>query len=893
MKSGQPQGADPTSGEGHVPDLRAAAAELDAAGLNVIPIKADGTKMPDLPRWKQYQTERTTPAQHNKWFAPDRYDGAHTGIGYICGAVSGNVGMVEFEGRAIADGLLDEAAELMVAHGLSELWERLTTGYTRTSPSGGVHIDFRIVDGSVPRGTKIAQRAARDDELTADERDRLKKNPKAKVVRCLVETRGEGNLVVVDPSHGAVHRTGRPYQRRTGSPATIAEITADEYEALVAILGLLDQTPRPEYVQPGRKPAPRRDGGKRPGDDFNERADWRDILAGIARPLMTHGHTTYWGWADGVGGVKATTGRDPDVDRVYFFATGSDFDAEKAYTKFGAYTLLQHGGDWKAAAQELRRRGYGDPLPHEKLATVTQLHPRSSTTATDGSSALKDAPAPTVERLEDGRPKLDIGVEADAIDAINALMANGQLADLYTRTEGPVWISEDNDGYPEMHHLGADNFRAYMAEQVLTFTVVKDDETDGTKEVRTLLHPRTCSTILGQKSWPLPKLKGLVTSPVVRPDGSLLLAPGYDTATGLYLHPRVPLRRLSSEIAASSVQAAKDIVVNQMLADFPWVDDSDKAHFLGALLTPILRPYFHGPTPMWIITSTAMASGKSLLKDILDHCYGLSNTPWPENEAELRKSITTQLYTAGQPVIVFDNLPNGYVIKSPTLSNLLTANSWGDRILGAMSRVSMPNDRVWIFTGNGLTTGGDNARRALWTRLDPNCPDPDQRGDFKVGDLRPWLRQNASTVVAALVTMVRSWLAAGGPTRKVRMGDYSEWASMMAGLLDHLEVPGWMSDRSVAAGMDTEMEEWTLLLEAWWAKFGTNTVTVGQALQALADQIPDVKGKPPTAQQFGHWLKARMGRYYGLYKIVQSTDAHLKQKVWRVETYKANSQGVS
>jgi len=46
---------------------------------------------------------------------------------------------------------------------------------------------------------------------------------------------------------------------------------------------------------------------------------------------------------------------------------------------------------------------------------------------------------------------------------------------------------------------------------------------------------------------------------------------------------------------------------------------SDRAHFLGALLTPILRPYFHGPTPLFVLTATAAGSGKSLLKDIFRH----------------------------------------------------------------------------------------------------------------------------------------------------------------------------------------------------------------------------------------------------------------------------------
>lgn len=882
---------DPGEADASQVDLRAAARELDDAGYNVLPAKEDGTKFPDLTGWKRYQEQRSTPTEHDKWFAADRYEGARTGVCAVYGMVAGGLEMLEFEGRAMAEGLFDEATELMEAHGLEDLWTRVTTGYARRSPSDGRHFDFRVDGCPVKKGTKLAQRLARDDELAEAERERLRKNPKARIVRCLIETRGEGNISVLDPSHGAVHGSGRPYERLSGGPASVPVISAYEYQALHDILGVLDVVPRPEVVKPGRKPAPLPNGLLRPGDDFNNRGDWTEILAGIFRPIHNgSGGTTYWGWADGVGGVKATTGRASDKDRLYTFTTSSEFDDQKAYDKFAAYTLLQHGGDFAAAAKDLARQGYGDPRPHQKLATVTKLHPRVAAT-TDGANALQSepdcTPADAHTGAQDGRPEVNIGVEADAIDSVVALMRQRLLPELYTRAEGPVWITKDNQAYPVMHHLGPDNFRAYMAENVLTFTVVKNEETGGTKDVRTLLHPRTCSTILGRKSWPLPELTGMVTSPVVRPDGTLILKPGYDEETGLYLHPRVPLRRLRPEITDESLRAAKEIILDEMLHDFPWVDESDKAHFIGCLMTPILRPYFHGPTPMFIITATSAGSGKSLMKDILDYCYGISNTPWPENEAELRKSITTQLYTAGQPAIVLDNLPSGYVIKSPTLSNLLTSAYWGDRVLGSTNKVTMPNDRVWILTGNQLSTGGDNARRAMWIRLDPQCPNPDQRDGFAVGDLRQWLRVNTSTVVAALVTVVRAWLEDGAKTVRTRMGDYSEWASMMAGLLHFLEVPGWMSDRAVSADMDTEVQEWTLLLNVWREKFQDQGITAGEAVAAFKDHLPEVKGQAPSPKQFGHWLKARGGRFYGEYRLVSYPDAHRKQNVWRVDIYDA------
>jgi hypothetical protein len=437
-----------------------------------------------------------------------------------------------------------------------------------------------------------------------------------------------------------------------------------------------------------------------------------------------------------------------------------------------------------------------------------------------------------------------------------------------------------------VQQLGTDNLRAYLADRVVSFAVKRDQDGVETEE-RELFMPKTCGTILGRKDWPLPPLRGIVTSPVIRPDGTLLQAPGYDRATGLYLQPHMPLRRLQPRVTTESLERAKDIVLNQMLADFPWAQASDRAHFVGALLTPILRPYFYGPTPMFIITATAPSSGKTLLKDICKYAYGIAETAWPENDTELRKSITTQLYTTGQPVVVLDNLPNGYIIRSPVLSSLLTSEHWGDRVLGSTNSVTMPNDRLWVVTGNGLRTGGDNGRRAMWVRLDPNCPDPDQRDGFRVGDLRPWLRANASTVVAALVTMVRAWLDTGAPTIRTRKGDYSEWASLLAGLLDYLGVPGWMADRDDAADQDDEIVEWTDFLTVWRDKFGDQAVTTGAVLAALGEYVPRFSsGELPSSKVLGNWLKARAGRYFGDLKPVLIRDRKRCQNTYRVDVHR-------
>lgn len=874
-----------------IPDERDSVREYDAAGLCVIPVRADGSKAAALRSWTPYKVNRSTPAEHDQWFPP----GGANGVAVVYGAVSGNIEMIEFEGHAIAEGLLEEVTEIMEASGLGEEWQAILTGWVTESPGGGGrHFRVRIDGAPVAGNRKLASRPAREDELTPEERQKLAENPKAKIVRVQIETRGEGGYGLVEPSSGSVHPTGRPYLRKSGGPSSIPTIDSEAMDAIHEICRMVDSLPVVEKAKTA--PRPKRelpDGFVRAGDDFENRTDWAQIIGSEFDAIVTRGSTTYWRRKGKARGISATTGHASDRDRLFVFSTSTTFESWTPYDKFAAYTHLTQGDTsgpaFKRAAEELRSRGYGT---QRRLVTAPVPGPRPFS---DGSSALEPAIEHDAVEDEHGRPdlrvvhntaKLDVTNEADAIDGVLAIMATEQLPGLYKRSGGPCWVYEDDQGNPLIKQLASENLRAYLAEHLVTYQMVRNPLTETVDEVRELLMPKTCSTILGRKDWPLLPLRGIITSPVVRPDGSLIQATEYDKATGLYMHPKVPLRRLQPQVTEQSVARAKDIVLGQMLADFPFVDDSDRAQYLGALLSPIIRHYVPGPTPLVVITGTSQASGKTLLKDVFGRLYGLAETPWAENDAELRKAITAKMWDCGDPVIAMDNLPNGHIIKSPILSSLVTSAVWSDRLLGSSSSVSMPNDRLWVLTGNNLRTGGDNARRTLWVRLDPDCPNPDQRDNFTVGDLRIWLEENASTIVAALVTMVRGWLAAGAKTINTRMGDYSRWASVIAGILDYLQVPGWLANRGQAnAALDDEAQEWAAFLTDWHAAIGTRAVTVKELL-GLKETVPQLhNGDMPSGKQLGHWLKARQGRYFEDLKVVLVYDSHRKQNTWRVEQH--------
>lgn len=355
------------------------------AGCSVIPVRTDGTKTPAV-SWKAYQDEPASEAVVTDWFTSGRYDG----IGIICGAVSGHLEMFEVEGRAVTD-TLPAFRDAMRDNGHGELWDRLNKGFLEQSPSGGLHWLYRV-DGETRRNLKLARRPATADELKQDPADKVK---------VLLETRGEGGYVVVAPSAGRTHSSGKAWAFLVGSPATIPTISIDERDALHAIASMFDTMPVAEPVlprsafMPGDIPA----GGIRPGDDYNQRATWDDLLTPLGWVKAKHFGGNCYGWTRPGkhlrDGISATTGRN-DGDNLFVFSSSTEFDTERAYSKFSAYTLLEHNGDYSAAAKTLRGEGYGTPPPEP-------ARPAAAVAASEQVAKEEDPPVQlTYSATEDG-----------------------------------------------------------------------------------------------------------------------------------------------------------------------------------------------------------------------------------------------------------------------------------------------------------------------------------------------------------------------------------------------------------------------------------------------------------------------------------------------------------
>jgi len=166
--------------------LLTAALSMRAAGNSVVP--ATDKKYPEGLNWDGYKKAIPQPSDIERWFSNDRY--SHLGV--VCGKVSGNREMVDFDNKpaAIAAGLGAEQVHAwwceIVDRRAPGLRERLTFENT---PSGGFHYHYRAPD--IEGNTKLAQWSP-NPESPNDQRQ----------VISLIETRGEGGQSLVTPSPG-------------------------------------------------------------------------------------------------------------------------------------------------------------------------------------------------------------------------------------------------------------------------------------------------------------------------------------------------------------------------------------------------------------------------------------------------------------------------------------------------------------------------------------------------------------------------------------------------------------------------------------------------------------------------------------------------------------------
>lgn len=325
------------------------------AGVSVVPILTNQTKRPAV-RWADYQVQVPSLGQVDEWWG----NGNPYGLAIVCGKVSGNLEMLELEGRSCDAGSLTEIQNRVDELGIGHVWDLLngSNGYSELSPSGGLHLLYRITDHDVPGNTKVA---SNEDNIV------------------LAETRGEGGYVIVAPTPGSCHPSGEAWALINGDYGILPVISWEDrclvHEAIRLALHTAPDAPALHPPTTDRlnlpavfplAPTGLSTAGLSPGDHFEATTTWADILEPHGWTLESRrGPECKWTrpGKNRREGASATTGHASDRDRLFVFSTSTVFVAEQSYTKFAAYALLNFNGDFSVAAADLRKKGFGSPDP--------------------------------------------------------------------------------------------------------------------------------------------------------------------------------------------------------------------------------------------------------------------------------------------------------------------------------------------------------------------------------------------------------------------------------------------------------------------------------------------------------------------------------------------------
>lgn len=406
-------------------------------------------------------------------------------------------------------------------------------------------------------------------------------------------------------------------------------------------------------------------------------------------------------------------------------------------------------------------------------------------------------------------------------------------------------------------------------------------------------------TILGRVGeWSFPIIAGVISTPTMRPDGSLLTEPGYDVVTRLLLvdppsMPPIPDKPSRKDALASLA------LLDDLLTEFPFVDDVAKAVALSAIISPVVRGAFP-VAPMHVARAPVAGSGKSFLFDVVAAIAIGQRMPVMaagRNEEETEKRLGAALL-AGQPLISLDNV-NGE-LKGDALCQIIERPIVDIRILGKSERVRIETKGTTTYcTGNNVTLFGDLCRRAITITLDPQLERPELR-QFRGSPVEKVLADRGA-YIAACLTICRAYIVAGRPNKAQKLASFEGWSNTPRSALLWLGKADPVASMEVARAEDPELIELGAFLQAFAKDIGVgveNCSTMKDLVDRATEKTGDgafrsvdlhaaVRGvvnvrRDIDARGVGNWARAKKGRIVGGFCLANKLNSH-GASLWWVE----------
>ncbi len=190
-----------------------------------------------------------------------------------------------------------------------------------------------------------------------------------------------------------------------------------------------------------------------------------------------------------------------------------------------------------------------------------------------------------------------------------------------------------------------------------------------------------------------------------------------------------------------------------------------------------------------------------------------------------------------------------------------------------VSQVSLP--------GNNLSLSSELADRTVRIRIDPKSEPPrerDPRG-FKHHPLKLWVKSHRRELIAAALTLTKSWIIAGSQFSGREYGSFESWSRVIGGILEHAGVEGFMTNREeFFESADADLKMWHDFVNAWWERFSDQAVQAKQLNnlceeQELMMQVRRDGGERSQVTNLGNSLKRARDSVKGKFRV--QTDVYV------------------
>jgi Bifunctional DNA primase/polymerase, N-terminal len=502
-------------------------------------------------------------------------------------------------------------------------------------------------------------------------------------------------------------------------------------------------------------------------------------------------------------------------------------------------------------------------------AAAGRQHPRSQSRPSSQGSL------PTIE-IKDGDMLRILDELEDALLASGAQVFSraGRLVEPVTRSESA------SDGRKTavacLRELSPESFLG-LAATAATFQKYKRK---GLADIDPpMLHLRV--VLASERRWRFPHVTGVITTPTLRPDGSLLIDPGYDPETELCLMP-VP----GFQLPPIPEHPTKDQAITQLklltdlLSEFSFKRSGgehehrlNRSVALSGLLTALVRGSLPA-APLHLIRAHMAGTGKSYLVDTFAAIATgrLCPVTTVSKNAEENEKRFHGIVRSGIAMVSLDNCTHD--LGGELLCQIVERPMIKIRILGHSETPDCDVHTAVYATGNNIGLKGDMVRRGVVCNLEALDERPELRR-FSRSALKTAAVNRATYVVAAL-TVMRAYLAAGAPEVCGPFGSYEDWSRMVRSPLIWLDEPDPVASVDTSQAEDpelAELREWFIL---WLAEFKLDEPYTSARFAEEAAAAPigfnvnpfkefllrvatDKNGEVST-KRLGEWLARNCGR---------------------------------